>query len=696
MKAKFILIIFCIHANLFLAQERQYPLAKKVECLDTFFTKYIVNDEYRWLENVDNEDVKSWNDEEIKISEKYLSKASYNTNSGLLIDKYAYTEYDNPIKMGDYYFKKMIYNNFASPALYFQNSLNDEEEKLLVDPNFISNKDKITLKNYSVSKNSELLVYEYSRNGSDWAEAKVVSLKSCKDKKDHLINLKFNHLAWKDMGFFYSTFPQTDKFGKTEGQKVFYHKIGDDQSNDSLIFNRKNSNIQFSFLTSTDERFFVLTEFNKQTNLRSIFYIDYNAQQPQLMPLLINLKHDLNILDNNDDKFIATTTYKANNGSIVEIDITNPFKWKTIVSEYSKALLLEVIPLKDKIITIYQSNYHPVMVIVNYKGDELFKMDFPVGTSIGGFSAKPDDKEILYNYTSYTIPPVVYKLNIETFKTQLTKSTKVNFDFNNIEYKEVEYIANDGTKVPMIIVHKKGIKLDGSNPTIINAYGGFGIVEQPSFDPGIVFFIESGGVYAFANIRGGGDYGKSWADAGKGLNKQTSFDDFISGAEYLIKTGYTNSKKLSSIGASNGGLVVAVAAIQRPDLFKVVVPIVAPLDMLRFQKFTVGHWHVDEYGTTEDSLSFSKLLSYSPLNNIKKDVNYPAMLIITSENDDRVPPFHSYKFVAKLQSRKAQTNPILLRVEKKAGHNGANSLVSYIKEEGDKYGFIMKMLNSTE
>lgn len=688
----FVILFYCLVEHI-LAQGIQYPIARKSEIVDTFFNNYFIKDEYRWLEDVDCEEAKSWRIEEENISKKYLSRASNQNSSLTTIDKYAYTEYSNPLKKGNYYFKKMIYDNLTSPALYFQYSLNDEDEKLLVDPNFISNKDKITLKNYSVSKNSEWLVYEYSRNGSDWAEARIVSLKTGIEKKDHLTNLKFSEIAWKNDGFYYCTFPQTDKFSATKGQKVFYHKLGDEQFKDSLIFQRNDTNNEFDFFTTSDERFFILTDHNVKTEAISIFYIDFNSKEPHLLPFLTNLKYNLNILDNHDDKFIAYTDYKANNGALVELDPANPYKWKTIIPEFTKAQLLNIIPLKDKIIAIYQTNYHPLMLLVNYEGEELFKMAFPVGTSVGEFSGNSGDEELLYNYTSYTIPPIVYKFNTKTYSRKLTNSTQVNFDYDKIEYKETEYEGKDGTKIPLLLIYKKGIKLDGSNPCLLNAYGGFGIIQRAQFDPGIVYFVEEGGIYAFANIRGGGDGGKSWSDAGSGLNKQTSFDDFISAAEYLIKSGYTNSKKLASTGGSNGGLVVAASAIQRPDLFKVVVPNVAPLDMLRFEKFTVGHFHIDEYGSTEDSLSFTKLLSFSPLHSIKEDINYPAFLVMTSDNDDRVPPLHSYKFVARLQNRKAQTNPILLRVEKKAGHNGGNNLVSWLKEDGDKYGFIMKILN---
>jgi prolyl oligopeptidase len=318
----------------------------------------------------------------------------------------------------------------------------------------------------------------------------------------------------------------------------------------------------------------------------------------------------------------------------------------------------------------------------------------PVATSVSGFYGNKDDEEVLFNFESYTIPKVVYKFNINTFKKELTKHTAVSFDFKNIEYKEVECLSSDSVRIPMVLVYRKGLVLDGSNPTILSAYGGFGAISQPLFNPGIVYFVNNGGVYAFANIRGGGDKGINWALAGRGDNKQKSFDDFITAAEFLIENKYTNSQKLAATGGSNGGLVVAAAAIQRPDLFKVVVPIVAPFDMIRFENFTIGHFHSDEYGTVSDSSSFQKLYSYSPYHNIKEDVNYPTMLVITSENDDRVPPFHSYKFVAKLQSRVAQKNPIILKVREKAGHNGATSFRANLREKAELYGFILNELQN--
>lgn len=691
MKQLLLLIILCLQFGGLAAQRLEYPVTSKKTVKDTYLDKITVEDEYRWLENQQSPEVTDWIDEQNKLSKKYLTKATNQTKSFVAINKYSYVRIaQNFTKVGDYFFRYYYYNNGGAPALYYKSELSDnpynDDLNVLVDPAHISTKDRIMLKGFDVSQNSDLLAYQFSRNGSDWAEIKVVELKNAVHRKDHLKNIKFSNIAWKGNGFFYASYPDNT------GQKIYYHKIGDEQSQDELIIERSNPTTTFRFFTTIDERFFVLTEENEQTGLSNHYFIDYQDQQPVLKPLLMRLNFGLTLLGSINGKFIAKTHFKANNGRLVEIDPANPLNWRAVVPEFSNALLTKTFLLKDRFIATYLTKGHPLLTVFDYSGKMLYKLELPVATNVSGFSGAPDDDEIFYRYTSYTFPTVVYKFNTKTFERTLTERTTVTYDLDKFEYKEVEYEGKDGTKIPMTLVHEKGLKLDGKNPTLLKAYGGFGTISEPFYEPGLIHFIKSGGVFAFASIRGGGELGSSWMEQGRGANKQTSFDDFIAAAEYLIKTGYTSSTKLAATGASNGGLVVAASAIQRPDLFKAVVPVVAPLDMLRFENFTVGPLHIDEYGTVTDADGFARLKSFSPLHNIKEEINYPAMLLMTSDNDDRVPPLHSYKFVAKLQSRAAQVNPVLLRVEKKAGHQGASGLESSIQEESDLYAFIMQHL----
>ncbi len=669
------------------AQNYQRIFTRQKVVVDTFFNKYIIRDPYRWLEDVNSPETMKWVKQENKMSRRLLIRASFRTNSYNSISHYGHVKYDTPVKMGDYYFTYAYYDNTGVPALFYKTSP-EVRSKLLVDPNYISIKDKIMLKGYSVSKDSKLLAYQYSRNGSDWAEAGVVDLVTGEEKSDHLTGLKFSNIAWKGHGFFYSTLSQHGKFGITYGEKVYYHTVGTNQKEDKLIFQRPNPASEFSYFTTSNERFLVIKEMSRTTGKVSFYYVDFKVEHPHITPLITHIPDNLNIIDSHEGKFIAKSWFHSNNGSIVEIDPVHPYKLLAIAPAYSEALLLDVIPFADRIVAVYQSDQRPILTIYDYSGKVLHNMQFPIATSLGGFYGRYTGRELLFYFTSYTIPPVVYRFNIYTFKKELTKRTEVSFNFKKIVYKEVEYPSKDSVMVPMILVYEKGMRKDGKNPTILKAYGGFGIISSPSFDPGIVNFVHHGGIFAFANIRGGGDKGVKWAKAGRGKNIQKSFDDFIAAAEYLIKEGYTSSAELGATGASNGGLVVAVAAIQRPHLFQVVVPEAAPLDMLRFEKFTVGHWLTYQYGTVRDSNSFKNLLRYSPYQNIKDTVNYPAMLVLTAENDDRVPPFHSYKFVAALQSRYAQKNIILLKTRKKSGHTNPYSRNLTIREKADIYGFI--------
>lgn len=679
------------------AQETSHPKAHKENHLDTFFTK-VVWDEYRWLEDYERDDLKKWLAEQRKHTEKTLQKAASKHQSFMAINKYAYVNYHNPQKMGDYYFTKAFYNNYSAPALFVQNSFRDDPS-ILVDPATISTKDNIYIEKYAVSKDNQYLAYQFSRNGSDWGEIKVIRINTARHKKDHLKNSKFSSIAWKDDGFYYSKFPQ-ENLGKTLGQEVYYHQLGTDQSEDQLIFRRKNNpSLFFKVFTTSDERFLIIKEFDEEQNTFSIFYLDFEAAIPGLRPLYSKLSTNdyVKILDSHKEHLIGISRKEKSNGTIVKIDPKEPLKWKVLVAEFEDAYLKEVKLLEDKIIGVFQANHRQQIVFFDYTGKVLKALEIPIGFSVRGFSGEKNDRKLLFSYEGYTQPKTVYILDTEMFRIKPLQATTVNFDYRLYDSKEIEITSFDSTKMSLLMVYKKGSDLKESKPTLLKAYGGFGIIERPHFQPGIVHFLNQGGTFFFAYIRGGGEKGRSWMAQGRGIKKQNSFKDFIAAAEFLIEEGYTSAEQLAITGTSNGGLVVGVALTKRPELFKAAVPIVAPFDMLRFEQFTIGHLHSDEYGSVNDAIGFQNLYEYSPLHNIKEEVNYPATLIMTASEDDRVPALHAYKFTAKLQNRKAQVAPILLRVEEGAGHSGAtSSLKNILREEADLYNFILYQLKESQ
>lgn len=689
MKFYYLLFLITITSNAVNAQKLEYPTCKKQTVTDTFFDHYKVTENYRWLENVRCDETKYWLNEENKIFSKFIRKGTSKYRCKLDIDKFAAIRTNYSVKLGKYYFAEYYRNTQASAGLYIGEYL-DRVDQLIVDPNFNTKNKKVSIKGFSVSKNSDMLCYLTSNDGSDWMEARVVSLPSGTRKKDHIQDIKYSSIIWKGNGFFYSKYPLVDEFAATCSEEVYYHKLGDDQVQDQLIFKRKNPKAEFSYNCSDDERFFVLEE--KANDYFNYFFIDYSANKPYLRPLLMKQKDKISFLDSNNGKLIVKSLKNNNGGSIVEIDPYEPYKWREIVPEHSDAILTTCKVKMNCIICVLQSKLQPVIKIYNFAGKVIHTAFMPLASSISGFDGPKEDENFIYYNECFTIPKVQYLFNTKTFESKNGEYTNVTFNYKNFEYKLLDYHSKDGTLIPLTLVYKKGMKRTGDNPTILKSYGGFGILSTPKFDPGIVYFLNQGGICAFASIRGGGDLGLEWAEAGKRLKKQNSINDFVSAAEFLIREKYTNANKLAITGASHGGLIVAAAAIKRPELFSAVVPVVPATDMIRFEQFTVGNFHTEEFGTIQDSTDFLNLSSYSPLHNIKKDINYPAMLVITSENDDRVPPFHSYKFVAELQNRDAQINPILLRVERDAGHSGGNNFSSYLDRKSDMYGFIMKIL----
>jgi prolyl oligopeptidase len=685
-----LLLFFAALAVMTKGQDIAYPIIAKQPVSDTFYTK-IIADDYRFMENVTEPHVVQWIEGQNSLTKSVIKKTSTKTNSALAIDKYGFVRSNYPIKQGNYYFKHAFVDRVGAPCLLYQTALNNRTE-MLVDPTYISTKDNILLKSWAVSGDSKYLAYIFNRNGSDWGEIKVVALQNARDLPDHITHVKFSNISWRSNGFYYTRYPD-HKFSETVGGEVYYHKLGTPQSDDVLVFKRADKpRAFFGTMTTSDERFFILEENDEEAGIKNIFYIDFQSPITSLRPLILKLSSNdnLSILENTGDELIAVTFKDGNNGMVVKINPANPRKWTAIVPENDSALLIHTRVYENQLVCRYQQNGSQTVQFIDFEGDVKHALKFPFGATVGGFAGNKSDKEVLFTMSSYTHPRVVYEINLQNYTQRQPQPTTINYDHNRFETSYIEYPSFDGTLVPLFFVYKKGTNLTSPNPVLMSAYGGFGVVSHPGFSAGLIHFLNSGGVFVYVNIRGGGDKGKQWALQGKGEHKMNSYNDFIAAAEYLISNNYTTPQKLAITGASNGGLVVSVAMTQRPDLFKVVVPVAAPTDMLRFGLFTIGHLHADEYGSINTQSGFENLLSYSPLHNIKENINYPATLLMTGDNDDRVPPFHSYKFAAQLQNRSAQKNPVLLRVEKGAGHAGATANIQRVLfEDADMYDFIM-------
>lgn len=673
------------------AQGLEYPLtASDPTVKDTLFDK-IIYDEYRWLEGMETPQVKDWIKEQNALTNKELKKYERKVSTESELLKYLYSVAEAPAKDGKYYISLYINGNIGNPSIFIRSSLT-ENPQLLVDPNFISLKDQIRIVSFEVSNDSKFLAYSFSRNGGDFEEVNVVSIKTGFHKSDHLKDVKGSKLVWRGDGFYYSKMPNNG-FDVSLGQEVYYHQLGTEQAEDKLIFKRsKSPKNLFNYIVSNDERYFILSEYDETNHEYNYFYIDFQSEIKSLRPFLLKLKgnESLSFLEVKGNDLIAFSYKDAPNGMIVKLGLDSSYTWKVIIPALKEGLLQNVKLLKEHIVCQYRFNNKEFVTIYNWEGKELVTYTMPFGFSVSKIEGEWSDKELLLSYEGYTQPAAVIRLLLDSLEFIPWQSTDVYFDYKVFEGKEIKVKASDGTSIPVYLFYKKGIDLKGNNPLLLKTYGGFGVYERPNFDPGIVYLLDQNIVYAFADVRGGGNQGLQYGRSGRGFNKPNSFQDFIETAQFLVDSHYTSPEKLAITGGSNGGLMVGVAMTKRPDLFKAAIPIVGPMDMLHYEKFSVGKLLESEYGSVSTPKGLASLMSFDPLSNIKDDVNYPSTLIMTSENDERVPPCHSYKFAAKLQNRASQINPILLRVERKAGHFGANKgWYSYLDEMSDMFDFII-------
>lgn len=673
-----------------------YPKTNQVDTTDTYFGVE-VKDPYRWLEDDRSTETETWVKSQNEVTFGYLEQIPFrNKLKERLTDIWNYERIGAPFIEGDYtYFYKNDGLQNQSVIYRFRTGEAKETAEVFLDPNTFKEDGTISLGGLSFSKNGELMAYSISEGGSDWRKIIVMDAETKEIKEDTLVDIKFSGMSWyKNEGFYYSSYEKpkgSELSAKTDQHKVYYHKLGTKQSQDQLVFGgtpvEKHRYIYGG--VTDDDRFLVITP-RVSTSGNKLYVKDLNNPNSDFIEILGHTDSDTNVIDNIGTTLILETNLNAPNKRVVTVDISNPApeNWKDLIPETNH--VLNVSTGGNYIFASYMVDAISKVLQYDYQGNLIREVELPGIGTVGGFGAKKEEKELYYNFTNYVTPGSIYKYNIETGTSELYQKSKIDFDSDAYESKQIFYTSKDGAKVPMIITHKKGLELTGKNPTILYGYGGFNISLTPSFSTANTIWLEQGGIYAVPNLRGGGEYGKAWHDAGTKMKKQNVFDDFIAAAEYLIENNYTSSEYLAIRGGSNGGLLVGATMTQRPDLMKVALPAVGVLDMLRYHTFTAGAGWAYDYGTAEDSKEmFEYLKGYSPVHNVKEGVKYPATLITTGDHDDRVVPAHSFKFAAELQSKQAGTNPTLIRIETDAGHGAGTPISKTIEETADIFAFTL-------
>ena len=677
-----------------------YPETKMVDSVDNYFGT-LIKDPYRWMENESDAAVRTWIDEENKITFDYLDKIPYrNAVKERLTALNDYPKMSTPYRSGKYYFYDKNDGLQNQSATYYKIGM-DGEEKLFIDPNTLSTDGTVTSGIAGFSTDRKYAVISQSAAGSDWSAMYVRDLETNTQLEDKIEWTKFSGAAWYQNGFFYSAFDKPDPnatyTAASESQKVYYHNLGTPQSSDKLIYQDKiNPRIYNSVQTTHDEKFLFIIQ-SAGTSGTGILWKYLNDKSGNFKTLFAGYDWEYNILDNEGDMLLVMTNYNAPNYKVVLVDPKNPASenWKEIIPE-RKELLESVATAGGKLFATYLKDVTSVVFQFSRTGTLENEIAMPGLGTVSGFYGEQNDTTVYYSFTSFTTPADIYKYDIASAKSTLYKKSEVKFDASQYETKQVFYPSKDGTKIPMFLTYKKGITLDGNNPCFLYSYGGFNIARKPEFNTTNAALLEQGYVYAVANLRGGSEYGEEWHKAGMLDKKQNVFDDFIAAAEYLIAEKYTSSDKLAIYGRSNGGLLVGAVMVQRPELFAVALPRVGVMDMLRYHTFTVGWGWAVEYGSSEDESQFNYLIKYSPLHNIKSGTKYPATLITTGDHDDRVVPAHSFKFAATLQAAQAGDKPVLIRIDVQAGHGGGKPLTKIIDEEADLISFTIWNMGITK
>jgi len=675
-----------------------YPEVRKDTIVEDYFGTQIA-DPYRWLENDTSEETGAWVKAQNEVTFNYLNQIPYREDlEARLTELWNYEKVSTPFKKGDNYFMFKNDGIQNQSVLYIQKGL-DGEQKVLLDPNTMSEEGTTSLNGMGFSKDNRYMAYGISKAGSDWVEIHVMDIETQTMLEDVVNWVKFSEISWYKNGFYYSSYDPpaegSDYSGKNEFHKIYYHTLGTSQKEDQLVYEDKEHPQRNAGAGITDDEAYLFVSTSESTNGNSLMVKDL-SNGGDFVVLVNNYNTDNYIVDHlGEGKFLVNTNYNAPNNRICLVDIKNPSQENWVYFIPEKDYVLRGVSLAgDKIIANYMKNVQTKLEVYDSAANYLYDIELP-GIGIASFSGDKDENTAFYSYTSYITPTEIYKYDLEENKTELFFQSETAFNGSEYETEQVFYPSKDGTKIPMFITYKKGTKLDGSNPTFLYGYGGFNISITPRFSAINTVFLEQGGVYAVANLRGGSEFGEDWHTAGWRLNKQNVFDDFIAAGEYLIATKYSSSEKLAIHGRSNGGLLAGAVMTQRPDLMKVSIPGVGVLDMLRYHKFTIGWAWADEYGRSDtDEENFKNLLSYSPLHNVIQGTSYPATMVVTGDHDDRVVPAHSMKFISELQAKHEGPNPVLVRVDVNAGHGAGKPTEKVIEEWADVWSFVLWNTNS--
>lgn len=675
-----------------------YPPTKKADVVETLHDRQVA-DSYRWMEDLESPDVKSWIEAQNALTQKYLGECQVRDAIRKRLTKlWDYERYGAPTKRGKHYFFSRNDGLQNQSVLYVADSLS-AEPRVLLDPNTLSPDGTVALSGISITDDGQLLAYGLSQAGSDWEEYRVRDVASGKDREDLIRWVKFSGASWtKDgSGFFYSRYdePKGNQLAAANYyQKLYFHKLGTPQSQDVLIYDRPDQKEWgFEGGVTDDGRYLVISVWQGTERKNRVYYKDLANPESQVVKLLDDFDAMYEFVDNDGPVFWFKTDQDAPRGRLVAIDTARPQRenWRELIPQSEQTL--QAVSTVGGVFTVtYLSDAHTQIRMFDLAGKPLREVALPGIGSAAGFGGKRSETETFYSFTSFATPTTIYRYDMQTHASTVFKQPKVDFDPAQYETRQVFYNSKDGTRVPMFLTHRKGLKLDGRNPTILYGYGGFNIPITPSFSVANVVWMELGGVYAAANIRGGGEYGKQWHDAGRLKNKQNVFDDFIAAAEWLIKEQYTSTPRLAIMGGSNGGLLVGACITQRPELFGAAIPIVGVLDMLRYTENTIGWAWKSDYGDPKDKEMFDVLLKYSPLHNLKPGTKYPATLLITGDHDDRVVPWHTFKFTAALQACQGGEAPCLIRVETRAGHGAGKPTAKVIEETADRFAFLTQAL----